>query len=202
MTAPFDGYKLYATLPAGVAANLETTAGASYILPQYSLACTTDGLQVYFIDGATHALHIPTGGGIAQVATQFDKTSSTTLGNVTNLTVNVVAGKTYSFRAMLFTTSNVAGGVKAAIGGTATATSIIYQGRTVDGTTLGADDRATSLGTAVGGITTVTVAFVEIDGTIKVNAAGTPTVQFAQNASNGAASSVLVGSSFMVWRIP
>lgn len=167
---------------------------------------TQDGLAS--IGDATHRVKsifvagYVTTGGLSRVSTQFDKTSNTTLGNVTGLTVNVAAGRTYSFRAVLYTTSNIGGGVQAAIGGTATATAIVYQGRTLSSTTVGANDRATALGTAVGAITTVTVAFIEIDGTITVNAAGTLTVQFAQNASNGAASSVLVGSSFIVNDMP
>ncbi len=138
--------------------------------------------------------------GASRVATQFDKTSDTTLANVTGLTVTVKAGRTYSFTAILYTTSNVAGGVKAAIAGTATATAIIYEAETASAGITGAvgTSRATALGTAVGDVTAVTVAKIMITGTITVNAAGTLTVQFAQNASNGTASSVLVGSSFIV----
>ena len=51
---------------------------------------------------------------------------------------------------------------------------------------------------AVGGVTSVTAAFTQITGTITVNAAGTLTCQFAQNASNATASSVLVGSTFIL----
>lgn len=135
------------------------------------------------------------------VTSQFNKTADTTLANITGLTATLTAAKTYTFEAVLFTTSNVAGGVKFAIAGTATATSIIYEALVVDTAALGAQTRATALATAVGGVTTVTVAMCRIVGTITVNAGGTLTVQFAQNASNGAASSVLVGSSFMITRI-
>ena len=133
----------------------------------------------------------------ARVSTQFDKTSDVTLANITGLTANVAAGKIYRFEAKLYTTSNVAGGVQFAIAGTATATAIIYEGLTTDAglTTQG---RAAALGTAVGAVTAVTAAYTVITGTITVNAAGTITCQFAQNASNGAASSVLVGSTFSI----
>lgn len=136
----------------------------------------------------------------ARVSTQFDKTSDTTLANVTGLTRNVEAGRTYAFTAVLYTTSNVAGGVKAAIGGTATATSIIYQADVLDGSTQATvgTARATSLATTVGDVTAVTAARITISGTIVVNAAGTLVPQFAQNASNGTASSVLVNSSFQL----
>lgn len=137
----------------------------------------------------------------ARVSTQFDKTSDTTLANVTGLTRNVEAGKSYRFSAVLFTTSNVAGGVQAAVAGTATATAIIYEGLTLAAAAIGAQTRATALGTTVGGITAVTAATIEIYGLITVNGAGTLTIQFAQNTSNGAASSVLVGSHFEIQQI-
>lgn len=142
-----------------------------------------------------------TDAGVKRAATQFDKTSDTTLANITGLSATVTAGRTYNFIATLFTTSNVAGGVKAAIAGTATATSIIYEAETSSAGVPGAvgTARATALATAVGDVTAVTVAKITITGTITVNAGGTLTVQFAQNASNGTASSVLVGSWFRVW---
>lgn len=136
--------------------------------------------------------------GIKRVSSQFDKTSNTTLANITGLSATLIAGITYAFEAVLFTTSNVAGGVKFAISGTATATAIIYEAVVMDAAVIAAQTRATSLSTAVGGVTAVTAAICRITGTITVNAAGTLTVQFAQNASNGTASSVLVGSYFIV----
>lgn len=134
----------------------------------------------------------------SRVATQFDATLNTTLANVAGLSVSVLAGRTYSFDATLYTTSNVAGGIQAAIAGTATATNVIYEGYNINGATLNGQTRATSLGTAVAATTAVTSAMVKIFGTITVNAAGTLTVQFAQNTTNAAASSVLVGSVLVV----
>lgn len=130
-----------------------------------------------------------------RVKTQFNKTSDTTLANVTDLTFNVEAGKSYGFSALLFTTSNATGGIKAAIGGTATATAVIYEG---DAESAGAltQARATSLGTAVCDVSGGAVMKCTIEGTITVNAAGTLTVQFAQKTANGTASSVLAGSRF------
>lgn len=132
----------------------------------------------------------------ARVTTQFDKTSSTTLGDITGLTVKVKASGKYRFRAVLMTTSNVAGGVKAAISGTATVTSITYSGVTY-GTAV-TYSNTTTYGNAVGAVTAETGAMIIIEGSVVINAAGTLTVQFAQNASNGTASSVLVGSTWEV----
>lgn len=135
-----------------------------------------------------------------RVSTQFDKTSSTALANVTGLTATLVAGKKYRFEAELYTTSNVAGGVQAAIAGTCTATAIVYEGLTYNAGVI-TQTRGTALATAVGAVTAVTAAYIHIVGLITVNAAGTLTVQFAQNASSGTASSVLVGSTFVTTEI-
>lgn len=129
-----------------------------------------------------------------RVSSQFDKTTSAALADITGLSWNVNASTTYTFEAVLFTTSGSSGGVQAAVAGTCTATSIIYEGRTFSGTSISANTRTTTKGGAVGGVTSVTAATIEIKGTITVNAAGTLTIQFAQNASNGTTSSVLVGS--------
>jgi hypothetical protein len=141
--------------------------------------------------------------GSKVVSTQFD-TTSTTLADITGLSVNVVAGKKYRFEAILYTTSDVADGVKFAISGTTTATAIVYEAVVNQG---GVDvatvtQRATALDTAVGEFTAVTTAYVRITGTITVNAAGTLTVQAAQNVSAAGTTSVLVGSTWSVQEIP
>lgn len=137
--------------------------------------------------------------GLSAINTSaFSKTSDTTLANITGLTRNVEAGRTYAFRAEIDTTANVAGGVKFAVSGTATATSINYSGVLFDGTAIVANDRATALDTTVCAATTSTVGTCVIKGTIVVNAAGTLTIQFAQNTSNGGASTVLVNQSLQL----
>lgn len=131
------------------------------------------------------------------VTTQFDKTN-TTLADVTGLSTSVIAGRTYNFVATLYVDADATGGYKFAIGGSATATSIVYNINALNNGS-GAytiTSRQTALAGAAGAATG-TGLFVQITGTITVNAAGTLTVQFAQNAANGT-SSVLVGSSFYV----
>lgn len=132
---------------------------------------------------------------------QFDK-ANTTLADITGLTKDLLAGRKYAFRAYLPTTSNVASGIKFAISGTCTATAIRYEAlifqngaMVAPGTT-----RATALNTTVGNVTAVTVATCIIEGEITVNAAGTLTVQFADNAGTNT-SSVLVGATFEVVEI-
>lgn len=139
--------------------------------------------------------------GTSRVSTQFDKTTNTTLANITGLTSTLVAGRTYAFKARLFIDSSAVGGYKLAIAGTATATAIIYNINVLNNATnaFTITSRQTALagsaGAAVG-----TSEYGEINGLITVNAGGTLTVQFAQNASNGT-SSVLVGSTLEVWDI-
>lgn len=141
--------------------------------------------------------------GNSRVTADFTKTNDAALANVTGLTVNVGAGKTYHFEAWLPYTADAVGGHKYAIAGTATATDIRYHITSVaDATNLnvitatqvalaGASGQAGS----VGGDT-------RISGTITVNAGGTLTVQFAQNAATPAtSSSVKRGATFSVTEI-
>lgn len=142
--------------------------------------------------------------GQKRVTSQFDKTSDTTLANITGLSVTVEAGKTYNFEAVLYTTSHTSGGIKAAIAGTATATAVIYEAvvNALGGVFTMTTSRATALGTAIAEVTAVAAGRITITGTITVNAGGTLTVQFAQNASHATASSVLIGSIFIVEQAP
>lgn len=181
-----------------ITSNITTGPGAIY---------TNDGCIYWFVGGTIwYRYYVGTQAGIRQlpeqpntpgvlrVSAQFDKTNNT-LADVTGLSFFVNSGKFYTFKVRLYTTSDIAAGVKAAIAGTATATAIIYEGMTYSGGTI-TQTRATALATAVGAVTVVTAAYIEIKGTITVNVSGTLTVQFAQNVTNAAASSVLIGSIF------
>lgn len=133
---------------------------------------------------------------------QFDKTNSTTLEDVTNLSVDVEVSETYIFEATLFTISDVSTGVKAAIGGTCSEVSIIYEATTYSGTAIAAHTRTTTKGNAVGGVTAVTAARIDITGTIAAGTSSTLTVQFAENAAVAATtSSVLSLSKFTVTKV-
>lgn len=134
----------------------------------------------------------------------FSKTTNTTLANITgasgttDLSVSLAAGLWYVFQAKLFVDTDATGGHKYAIAGTATATSIIYNINSISNATNAyvITSRQTALAGSAGEASG-TAYYTEINGTIKCNAAGTLTVQFAQNASNGT-STVLKGSSFIV----
>ncbi len=131
---------------------------------------------------------------------QFDKTNSGSYSNITGLAATLVAGATYAFRAVLSVTSGASGGVACALGGTATATSITATGMVYNGTTLGSSQKTTSATGAVGSYTGVATNVV-IEGAIVVNAAGTLTIRFAQNVSDGTTSSVLINSTLTATRV-
>jgi len=141
-----------------------------------------------------HTIPVPT------VTTQFDKTNDATLANITGLSQDLIASRVYIFEAVLWVDANVTGGSKFAIAGTATATNIKYDIMLLDE---GTDaytivSRQTALAGSAGQAGT-TAGLCIIKGLITVNAAGTFTVQFAQNAATPATtSSVLVGSFFNV----
>jgi len=153
----------------------------------------------YIYDGTTNNIRVGKyeSSETMAVATQFDKTN-TTLADITGLTQDVTASRTYNFTANLYYDADATGGGKFAIGGTATATSIIYQINTIcnASNTFVINSRQTALAGSAGQAG-CTAGHTQITGTITVNAAGTLTVQFAQNAANGT-SSVLVGSSFYI----
>lgn len=137
-----------------------------------------------------------------RVSTQFDAAATTTLANITGLTANVVEAGVYRFEAKIHVTADAVGGHKYRMAGTATASSIIYQVNSINNGTnaFRLNTRITDLGTTSTGEAVGTGYYTEINGTIVVNAAGTITVQFAQNAANGT-SSVLVNSTLVVTKI-
>lgn len=195
----------------GTSAGAIGTSGAGVLAFTLSTAPSTsptDTAQVYSNDAAAgdHNLYTRNEAGeinrltglAARNSAQFDKTSSTTFSTVTGLTRNVEASRVYAFRAILKTTANVAGGIKFQVGGTATATAISYEGILFDTAAIVAETRATALATTVCALTTSTAGTCQIEGVIQVNAAGTITIDFAQNASNGAASSVLANQYFQL----
>src|SRR5262249_20206825 len=96
---------------------------------------------------------------------------------------------------------NAAGGAQVAAAFTGSAGAFRCTAKIYSGTTLSAKGQTTTAGTIVAGVTSA-VDRIEVDGFVQVGTLpgneGTLTVQFAQNASFGKASSVLVGSSLMV----
>jgi hypothetical protein len=159
-------------------------------------AIITQGFALNVESGNTSLGGLVQHGGLTRTTTGFTATSNITLANVTGLSATVLAGQTYHFRVWAPTTATAAGGIQFAIAGTATATNITYEGY-IDGAT---KTRAAALGTAVSSSAAATTGTATIEGTITVANAGTLTVQFAQNTSNVAASTVLQGATFEVFQ--
>jgi hypothetical protein len=130
--------------------------------------------------------------------------NNTILANVTGLTVAVAAGRTYTFQTELYVTDAAAGGAKAAIAGTCTATTIQYTGYMIADNAIKAKTNAAALATEVASSTTTETSgiIIRITGTITVANAGTLTVQFAQNTNNGTASLAKIGSWLIVHDMP
>lgn len=151
------------------------------------------------VDGAGKLVVGASVGAALQVLDQDFSKTNTTLANVTgsstNLSFNVDAGATYKFRAVLHITADVTGGLKFAINGTATATSIVNFNHVIGvsaGTVISLQSTTLNDPMSTNGVTTY---YAVVEGAIKVNAAGTLVVQFAQKTASGT-STVLRGSSF------
>jgi len=138
-------------------------------------------------------------GNVSYTTSDFSKTSDTTLANVTGLTFTTASGGKYRFTANLFTaTALTPGGNKVSMSGTNTAT--LFRSRVEFYTTSAVSVFSSNALDEADGETAQHL-LVRIDGYIDVNAGGTLTVQFAQNASNGTASVVKAGSWFEVNKI-
>lgn len=180
------------------------TTGANNILIGTSSAVTTPAAATanYLNIGNAINGNLVTGGALRfsgeTVAANDNASTTTTLANITGLTATLEAAKTYRFEAELYFDADATGGHKYAIAGTATATAIKYQVTTICNATndLVISSRQTAMAGSVGQAGCV-AGYTKINGTIISNAAGTLTVQFAQNAAGGT-SSVLRGSNFVV----
>ena len=195
----------------GTSAGAIGTSGAGVLAFTLSTAPSTsptDTVQLYSNDAAAgdhntywrnEAGEVTRATGLAaRNSSSFAKTSDTTLATITGLSRNVEAGRTYAFTAVMQTTAAATGGIKFAVSGTATATAISYEGILQDATVTVAQTRATALDTTVCASTTSTAGTCTIRGVIQVNAAGTFLIQFAQNASDGGASTVLANQYFQL----
>ncbi len=152
-----------------------------------------------FVPLATTAVGYPLG-FVARIATAFPAVATTTLTNVTGLSVTLATATNYVFRTTMFALATTTGGIKAAIGGTLSATTIVYTGYALTApAAVGGYTRSDALAGAVAATTAVATATIYIDGFVKVNTGGTLTTQFAQNAAVGA-STVSIGSWMEVWQ--
>jgi hypothetical protein len=172
-------------------------------------AAPTDGVFVQVLDAAAGDAQLfatnEAGrrawltGTMRRLEAQFDSTVAV-LADITGLTFNVEAGKSYEFEAILYYAADATGGHLYGINGTCTATHIRWHLATVRND-LGtwACSELSALG-AFFGQAGPTAGKTIITGTITVNAAGTLKVQFAQNVGSGT-SSLRRGSTFKLREI-
>lgn len=133
---------------------------------------------------------------VALSTAQVDVTSSTTLVNATGMVTDELAPGTYRFRIHLSTTANAAGGLKVGLkfGTPSMLTSIESSSRAFTASAVAVSRVTTATDAASLIASTSAVINAVIEGTLVVAVAGTLQVQFAQNASNAAATSVYAGS--------
>lgn len=123
---------------------------------------------------------------------QLNKTNDTGLANIPGLSAQLGSGITYTFEVALNISAGASGGIQVDLnGGTCTATAVNWT-LVFHGPTIGAAAVISSLSTATGSTSAVVQAFIY--GSITVSSGGTFIPRFAQNVSNGTASSVLIGS--------
>lgn len=156
------------------------------------------------ITGALSTTGFFTHGGMKRMALDVVVAASTTLTDLTGLSVALAAGKTYSFRASILTTHSGTGGYKVDLhaSGGLTATDIKARVKgffgTVSSTSNGALISALSALDSGGASMSVTGGGngeIEVSGTVTVNAGGTLTIQGAQQSA--ASSSTYQRGSFL-----
>lgn len=152
--------------------------------------------RVYLETGITRL------GGVI-LSSDFTKTADITYSDVPDLELVLLAGKKYKFKVILFTTSDVTGGIETKLSNldTLTATNIIYEVTYSDvATNAYIFVRQRTVLDATGGQAGSVEGIVNMQGSIEVNVAGTMGVKFAQQVANGS-SKVLRGSTLTVEEI-
>lgn len=161
------------------------------------MARTEDGAVEFTstvdVDGKLHALGdfltdglISNPGGIKIQSSDLTKNANTTFADAAGLSVSLAAGKTYVVHAVLYVTVDANAGAKFQFGGTCTLTSGIAQITGISNTNNNLVFAIKSTPKTLGGQqsgASGTDWTVMVDATIVVNAAGTLTIQFAQQVS-------------------
>lgn len=141
--------------------------------------------------------------GLYRVTSNVTYSANTTLADITGLSATLTAGATYYFRAKLLGSGAAvpsAGGIKVAISGTCTATSIIASISGSFGTSATGPFYRTvvsALNSAASNTPTGDTSLdMQVEGTIVVNGAGTLTIQAAQVTASGVTT---VGAGSTLW---
>ena len=129
--------------------------------------------------------------------------ATVTMGNLTDLTVTLIAGRKYSGKLVLYCVDDVAAeGIAADFdGGTATMTSFRAHGKIFD-TALLSSTQTSAIATDFAVATVTGDALVEIDFSLVCNAGGTFIPRFAQNAHTTGTATVYANSFMMIEDMP
>lgn len=134
---------------------------------------------------------------VSRCTTLFTTSSNTTLADVTGLVTGTLQPGVYEVDINLITTAGVSGGVKAALkwGTASMITDTALSVTAISASAIAATTFTTSTDAASFVAATTAYVNVKVKGTITVALAGTIQIQAAQNASNGTATTVAVGST-------
>jgi hypothetical protein len=190
-------------------ANLGITATSSSALqiPALQVGGTDYGLA-RIAAGVGRISDGAAGRGWAQWAGQSyadaDVTNATITMATTGLSVTLVAGRKYVFRAVLYLTESVAadGYMVGIDGGTATATNVFAHFCSTDETGLPSTGVITQALATQHQPLSVDGTIVHIDGGITVNAGGTFIVRFAKASHTTGTATLKRGSHLLVWDMP
>lgn len=158
-------------------------------------------------NGARTLLSVPSTTTFTFALTHADETETTdnavtfstpAIRAIPGLSATLQSGGTYVYRVVLFTTASTGALVCDMAGGTVTVTSASRCTTALKATSLGVTI-STNLTTDYVGASSQLAVIIE--GLVVVNAGGTLAPQFAQNAGNATASSVLVNSYMQVWSV-
>ena len=139
----------------------------------------------------------------AQISTSSSMTvtSNTTPAQVTGVSSNLIAGKTYFFRFYGVASAATTPGYKFGIDGSATA-SMLNATLLVNFSSIYISDYFTTLGSSTGSNTgAIPTRAVQIEGSITCSADGTFYPTFAQNTSSGTSISLVAGATLVVTEI-
>ena len=175
-------------------------------LDHSSIVSGTDSTGFFPINGTGTYSSYPTFVAVSAGGT-FTQTNNASASDITGMALRVKASTTYCFESVLYTTSPVSGGVRAAIAGRttspATVLNVTYNGfANQNGSALASlGSRATALNTAVCVVTAALSANLYLTGTFTTVSAGFITPRFAQAAIDAASSTVQPNSTFKIWEI-
>jgi hypothetical protein len=163
----------------------------------------TPGARVILINTVSQQVNNLSNAFTVRTTAPWAVTNNSTLTSIPGLQVNLDTNQNYYFRAVLFTNVG-AGGSKVDFGGTASPVSgsVAAQITALGANTIVYANQALSFLSGPAGSNTTGVTQIVIEGYFQVNTGGTFVVQFAQNTSNAAASTILQGSHLDVYVVP